>query len=93
LTPPPRPRPPAWICAFTTTGYAPSFSAAALASSTVKGDGTVGNRHAVLAEKFFGLVFMNFHGWASFSFIYRVEGNVIGKARRRELVVEYRDGR
>ncbi len=34
FTPPPLPRPPAWICAFTTT-LPPSFFAAASASSTV----------------------------------------------------------
>jgi hypothetical protein len=36
LTPPPLPRPPAWICAFTTQTLPPSFFAASTASSTVK---------------------------------------------------------
>ncbi|CFN64087.1 Uncharacterised protein [Bordetella pertussis] len=36
LTPPPLPRPPAWICALTTQTGPPSFSAAATASSTEK---------------------------------------------------------
>src|SRR5688572_32699558 len=35
LTPPPLPRPPAWICAFTTHTLPPSFFAAATASSTL----------------------------------------------------------
>ncbi len=35
LTPPPLPRPPAWIWAFTTQTGPPSFSAAATASSTL----------------------------------------------------------
>ena len=35
LTPPPLPRPPAWICAFTTQTLPPSFFAASTASSTV----------------------------------------------------------
>jgi hypothetical protein len=44
------------------------FSGSRLGLFDGKGDGTVGNGNAVLAEKFFGLVFMNFHGWASFFF-------------------------
>src|SRR5213594_242617 len=36
LTPPPLPRPPAWICAFTTHTLPPSSRAAATASSTEK---------------------------------------------------------
>ena len=36
LTPPPLPRPPAWICAFTTQTLPPSFFAASTASSTLK---------------------------------------------------------
>src|SRR6185295_18785513 len=36
LTPPPLPRPPAWIWAFTTQTLPPSFLAASTASSTVK---------------------------------------------------------
>ena len=36
FTPPPLPRPPAWICAFTTQTLPPSFFAAASASSTLK---------------------------------------------------------
>jgi hypothetical protein len=35
LTPPPLPRPPAWICAFTTQTAPPSFCAASLASRTL----------------------------------------------------------
>src|SRR5437879_1005368 len=34
FTPPPLPRPPAWICAFTTQTLPPSFCAASTASST-----------------------------------------------------------
>src|SRR5688572_14234866 len=36
LTPPPLPRPPAWICALTTQTLPPSFFAASTASSTLK---------------------------------------------------------
>src|SRR3954465_14036477 len=36
FTPPPLPRPPAWICAFTTQTLPPSFFAASTASSTLK---------------------------------------------------------
>src|SRR5882762_5308969 len=36
FTPPPLPRPPAWICAFTTHTLPPSFLAALTASSTLK---------------------------------------------------------
>src|SRR6188474_2894279 len=35
FTPPPLPRPPAWICAFTTHTLPPSFFAASTASSTL----------------------------------------------------------
>jgi hypothetical protein len=41
-----------------------------------KGDAAVGNGHAVLAEQFFGLIFMNFHGRASFLCL-NISGNYL----------------
>jgi len=53
LTPPPLPRPPAWICAFTTHTEPPSSSAARTASSTLnagmpRGTGTPYSRRICL---------------------------------------------
>ena len=60
LMPPPLPRPPAWICALTTTGPPSSF---AMARGFFGGVGHAALRHghAVLREQFFGLVFVDLH--------------------------------
>ncbi len=52
FTPPPLPRPPAWICAFTTT-LPPIFFAAASASSTVRATSPLGTGTAYLARRLF----------------------------------------
>ena len=54
LTPPALPRPPAWICAFTTQTGPPSSSAPLSASSTLKagtprGTGTPNSRNTAFA--------------------------------------------
>src|SRR5512135_3652030 len=61
FTPPPLPRPPAWICAFTTHTLPPSCCAAATASSTLKqatprGVGTPNSRN--IAFRWYSWIFM-----------------------------------
>ena len=61
LTPPALPRPPAWICAFTTQTGPPSSCAAFTASSTEKAGDAAWPRHAELPQHRFGLVFVDVH--------------------------------
>ena len=63
LTPPPLPRPPAWICAFTTHTGPPSVFAACTASSTEKHGTAARRRHAELAEQLLGLVLVDLHAF------------------------------
>jgi hypothetical protein len=59
FTPPPLPRPPAWICAFTTT-LPPIFLAAASASSTVNATSPRGTG-TLYWPGCLGLILVNFH--------------------------------
>jgi hypothetical protein len=61
LTPPPLPRPPAWICAFTTTTPVPRRLAISTASAAAKGHLAAGHGHAVTRKDRFRLVLVDFH--------------------------------
>ena len=59
----PLPRPPAWICAFTTRPSCRRVSrATAAASSGGAGDAALGRGDAEFLEEFLGLVFVDVHG-------------------------------
>ena len=62
FTPPPLPRPPAWICAFTTTTGVPSFWATLRASSGAGDHLTARGGNAKAAKNLLSLIFVNFHG-------------------------------
>ena len=64
FTPPPLPRPPAWICALTTTPVAPSWKsarAAVSASSRALDHLSARHGHSVLRQDCLSLVLVNFH--------------------------------
>ena len=64
FTPPPLPRPPAWICALTTTPVAPSWNSARGRSVGFFGaldHLSARHGHSVLRQDGFALVLVNFH--------------------------------
>jgi hypothetical protein len=66
LTPPPLPRPPAWICAFTTTRGAFRKQLARYVVGLFERVGyfALGHGHAVFSQDFFRLILVDFHlGW------------------------------
>ena len=65
LTPPPLPRPPAWICAFTTQTGPGSSLRRRHGFFHREGGLAAGHRRAEAAQDLFGLIFVNVHGWDS----------------------------
>ena len=61
LTPPPLPRPPAWICALTTQTVPPSYFAAVDRLVDRKAGNAARRRDAVLAQDFLALVLVYVH--------------------------------
>src|SRR6267142_4004490 len=81
LTPPPLPRPPAWICAFTTHTLPPSSRVAATASSTEK-QGTPRG----VATPYFRRISLAWYSWIfMLVFLLRSEGRIVLQRRRARI--------
>ena len=61
LTPPPLPRPPAWICALTTTTLAAEVTRDLAGLGGFEGHLAPRHRHAVLRQNRFCLILVDFH--------------------------------
>jgi hypothetical protein len=72
LTPPPLPRPPAWICALTTQTGPPSVFSCLDGLFDRHARNAARNRHSEFAEDFFALILMDFHAGFPSSGVSRV---------------------
>ena len=85
FTPPPLPRPPAWICALTHPDLAAELRGRLDRLVDAKADESAGRRHAVLAQHFLALVFVDLHGiqagWVNSNFRRRARWRAPGPSR------------